>query len=157
MNRAEILKVFQSLKNKKLIGIEYCDKTDNTEDSFIALQFTDSYKLIIQTFWRLLDKDNVLAMDTERYLLPDFNVPEKDYQKLPLQDSLLYSNIAKFKKNYLNTKVLDVFISDTFDLFIKLENDKSIQAIIHCRCNFYTYYKLLLNNEEIGKISFEWE
>lgn len=157
MNKAEILKVFQSLKDKRLTGIEYCDKTYDTEDSFIVFQFTGSYKLIIQTFWRLLDKDKVLAMDTERYLLPDFSSPEKDYQNLPLQDSLLHHNIAEFKKNYLNIVVLDVFISDTFDLFIKLENDKSIQAIINCKCNFYTYYKLLLNNEEIGKISFEWE
>lgn len=80
MNKNDILKDFQLLKNNKLTGVEYYDKSANGEDSFIELEFTNNYKLVIQTFWRLLNKDSILAMDTERYLLPDFNAPEKDYK-----------------------------------------------------------------------------
>lgn len=157
MNKNDILKDFQLLKNNKLTAVEYYDKSANAEDSYIELEFTNNYKLVIQTFWRLLNKDSILAMDTERYLLPDFNAPEKDYKNLPLNDSLLYYNLVTFKKNYLHLGVKEVLINEVYDLSIFLENDVQIQALIHCKCNSYTYYKLQLDNKDIAEISFEWK
>ncbi len=156
MNKLEVSKAFECLKNKTLTKIEFCDKINDKEDSFITLTFSGSYKLVVQTFWRMFDDSNVLAMDTERYLLPDNTAPEKDYQDLPFNKSLLCKNIDIVNEKYMNTVVKEISINDIFDLNIEFENNLIVQALINCRCHNYNYYEFKQENKVIVKVTFNW-
>lgn len=144
------------LKNKVLLGIEYFDELPIDEDSQLKLTFSESYSLIIQTFWRIYDGKKILAMDSERFLLPNNNAPESDYKNLPLNESLLFKNLEVIKNKCLNAVVKNILINETKDLFIELSNNITIQAIINCRCNSYMYYGLFCNEYNIFQYRNDW-
>lgn len=156
MTKSEVESILNCLKNKTLLNLIYRDKTEDSEDSCLELIFSHSYKLEIQTFWRIFDETSILAMDTDRYLLPDNNAPEKDYQRLPINKSLLYKNLEFLKTKIINSIVEDVVISETKDIRIKFDNSLMIQGIINCRCNSYMYYGLYYGDQEILKVCFDW-
>lgn len=155
MIKFEIEKAYKNLVNKKLIRIEYFDK-EKDKDSCLKVYFSNSYILIIYTFWRIMDFSKIIAIDTERYLLPNCNAPKNDYENLPFNESLLYRNLEFLKTRIVNSIVEDVIISETNDITIKFNNSLIIQGIINCRCNSYMYYGLFQGNQEILKVCFDW-
>ncbi len=155
MKEKETVKSFNSLVNKRLIGIEYCDKS-NSDDSCLKLLFSDSFVLSIFTFWRFMNKHKILAMDSDRYILPDYNAPEKDYDKLPLDKSLLYKNLEFVKTKYINSIVEEVTISNTNDIILKFKKALVLLGFINCRCNLYKYYELSFGNQENLNLVLDW-
>ncbi len=157
MRKADIIKTFDCLKGKTLINLIFNDKTINDEDSSLILVFSNFYSLKIQSFWRISDKNKILVMESERFLLPNFNAPEKDYLKLPYNNSLLFNNLELIRSKFINSCVVEVDISDTLDCIIKFENSLKIQIIINCRSNDYMYYGLFNNDEKISEVRFDWD
>lgn len=157
MNNLDIKKISESLQNKILLGIEFYDKSNDGEDSCLELTFSESYKLIIQTFCRIYDDERIYAMDSERYLLPNYEAPESDYQNLPFKNSLLSKDLEIVREKCLNAIVKNVRISETNDIYVELNNAFTIQGIIHCRCKSYLYYGLFCNGHDVVKCCIDWE
>lgn len=156
MTKVENIETLLNLKNKKLLGVKYFDKKENYDDCFLELKFSDSYRLIIQTFWRILYKRRVIAMESERYLLTNYNAPKKNYKNLPFEKSLLCKNLKVVNKKILNALVEDIYINETNDVIINFDNSLTIQALISCRSNSYIYYRLFCGEQEVCKVSLDW-
>ena len=143
------------LAGEKIIDITYFPSMNDERNDGIVLLFSNDYSLKVSAFWRILYQNDMIAVYSDRYLLPTHEAPEKDFEKLPYEESLLYNNIAKINKNYLGGEIRSIDVNDVLDLSIQLKNSLWIQAFICYRNKLGLNYELYKSKQKIWGVKNE--
>lgn len=123
---------YVSEKLQVLVGTKVSDVNRKYGDVWI--DFTDGFRkryiLLMQTLFRMCDKENVLITDTDKYKKPD---PEKDdlfewyVQGANLFDKWVTSNKNKLLQNLL---VKEVNVTEFGDLVIIFDRDITLTVYV---------------------------